>query len=184
MTQTSALGSEESVAILLHPDEYLKHIGEVASLTTGRLRFVKRKFVSKAGWEIVDVPLADCTAIVYKDERPLLKVVLGILLTVLAAFIFYMIFIYWDRLDPGTRIPVGALGLATLYGLGWAFRSRRHRLSFSLKDGRTLVWKSATGDYKYKVVSARKVVEFARSTGLLASESSNLSMQPTAGSGG
>jgi hypothetical protein len=184
MTQISAPASEESVAILLHPDEYLKHLGEVASVTRGHIRLVKRKFVSKVGWEVVDVPLADCTAITYKDERPLFKVFLGVLLTVLTTFIFCMVFIYWDRLDPGTRVPVGALGLATLYGLGWAFRSRRHRLSFLLRDGRTLEWKSASGDYKYKAVSARRTVEFARSTGLLTSESSNPSMQPTAGSGG
>src|SRR6266540_639976 len=169
MTQTSAAASEESVAILVHQDEYLKHLGEAASVTTGHIRVVKRKFVSKAGWEIVDVPLADCTAIKYKDERPLFKIFLGALFTVLTVFICYVIYVYWDRLDPGTRIPVGALGFATLYGLGWAFRSRRHRLLFSLRDGRTLEWKSASGDYKYKVASARKTVEFARSAGLLAS---------------
>jgi hypothetical protein len=184
MTQTSAAVSEESVAILLHQDDHLRHLGEVASVTTRHVRVVQRKFVSKAGWEIVDIPLADCIAVTYKDERPLFKIFLGVLLTVLTIFIFYMIYVYWDRLDPGTKIPIGALGFATVYGLSWAFRSRRHRLVFSFKDGRTLKWKSASGDYKYKVASARKVVEFARSAGLLAAGSSNPSMQPTAGSGG
>jgi hypothetical protein len=173
MSPASTLESEESVAILLHQDDYIRHLGEVASLTTGRLRVVQRKFVSQLGWELIDIPMSDCTAIAYKDERPLLKIVLGLLLTVLIFFVFYMIYISWDRLDPGTRVPVGALALAGLYGVRWAFQSRRHRVKFSLKDGRTLLWKSSSGEYKYKLASARKIVEFARSAGLLATGSSS-----------
>jgi len=167
MNQNAEPGSEESVAILVHPDEYLKQLNQVASLTTRSIRLVKRKFVSKTGWEIAEIPLSDCTGILYRDERPLLRLFLAILLVALIAFIFYMVVVYWDRLDPGTRIPIGALGLAAIYGLRWAFGSRRHRLAFELKGGRTLVWKSASGDYKYKIASVQKIIEFARSTGLL-----------------
>lgn len=176
-------GSEESVAILVHQGEYLKHLGEVASVTTEHIRFVQRKFVSKAGWEIAAIPLADCTAITYKDERPWFKILLGVLLTALTVVICYMIYFYWDRLNPGTRIPNGAIAFAGLIGLSWAFRSRRHRLIFLLTDGRTLVWKSRSGDYRYKVASVRNIIKFAQSAGRLSPES-NFSMQPTAGSGG
>jgi len=170
MKGTSVFESEEFVATLLHQDEYRNHLNEVASLTTKQIRFVERKFGSMTGWQLVEIPMADCAGIAYDDQRPLFKIVLGLLFSAVTIATLCMLYIYWDELQPGTRVPVGALILALVGGLGWAFRSRRHRLSFSMKDGRTLVWKSGTGDYKYKAVSAGKVVEFARSASLLSNQ--------------
>ena len=124
---------EEFVATLVHPDEYLNHLNQVASLTTRNIRFIKRKFASRAGCELVEFPLSDCVRIVYNDERPLFKLVSGVLLVLLISFISYMVIIYWDRLEPGTRIPIGLLGFAAIYGVRWAFGSRRHRIVFILK---------------------------------------------------
>lgn len=158
--------SEEHVATLIHPDEYMRHLNQVASLSTKNIVFLKRKFVSKSGWELVSYPLSDCTRIFYKDERPLTVIVPGLLLTVLIAGIFYMLFTYWNDLEPSARIPIGALGVAGFYGFRWVLGSRRHKIAFELKDKTQLEWKSRPGDYKYKTVSAQKVVEFAKSTGL------------------
>jgi hypothetical protein len=47
------------------------------------------------------------------------------------------------------------------------FLSRRHRLIFSMNDGTQLIWKTIAGDYKYQQPRAEKIVEFARSRGLL-----------------
>ena len=54
-----------------------------------------------------------------------------------------------------------------LYGLRWAFGSRRHRIVFVMKDNTELIWKSRFGDYKYKIASTKNVVEFVRSVGIL-----------------
>ncbi len=155
------------VSTLLHPDEYAKHLNQVAGLTTRDIKFLRRKFVSKAGWELVTYPVAECESITYKDERPIVSILLGSLLVVLVAIIGYGLTIYWDALTPGTRIPIGALGLAAIYGFRTTFLSRRHRLIFVMKDGSQLIWKTIAGDYKYQQSRAEKVVEFARSRDLL-----------------
>ncbi len=46
-------------------------------MTTRDIKFLKRKFVSKAGWELVTYPVAQCASITYKDERPIASMVLG-----------------------------------------------------------------------------------------------------------
>jgi len=98
---------EEFVATLVHPDEYLNHLNQVASLTTRNIRFIKRKFASRAGCELVEFPLSDCVCIAYKDERPLFKLVSGVLLVLLISFISYMVIIYWDRLAKSTELSKG-----------------------------------------------------------------------------
>jgi hypothetical protein len=155
------------VVTLLHPDEYAKHLNEIAGLTTRDIKFLKRKFVSKAGWELVTYPVAECASISYKDERPIASVVLGILLVMVVSIVGYGLIAYWDGLTPGTRVPIGALALGALYGFRSTFLSRRHRLIFSMHDGSQLIWKTGAGDYKCQQSRAAKVVEFAKSRGLL-----------------
>lgn len=158
--------SEEHVATLILPDEYMRHLNQVASLSTKGIVVLKRKFVSKSGWELVSYPLSDCARIFHKDERPLTVVAPGLLLTALIAGIFYLLFVYWSDLEPSTRIPIGALGIAGFYGFRWVLGARRHKIIFELKDKTRLVWKSRPGDYKYKTASVQNVVEFAKSSGL------------------
>jgi hypothetical protein len=159
------------VTTLLYPDEYPKHLNQVAGLTTRDIKFLKRKFVSKAGWELVTYPVAQCASITYKDERPIASLVLGILLVAVVALIGFGLITYWGGLTPGTKIPIGALGLAALFGLRLTFLSRRHRLIFSMQDGSLLIWKTGAGYYKYQLARAEKVMEFAKSRGLLSDSS-------------
>ena len=158
---------DEFVTTLLFPNEYARHLNQVSGLTTRNIIYLKRKFVSKSGHELVAYPLADCASITYKDERPLVSIVFGVLLLALLSFIACMVFRYWDSLPPQTRIPIGLLGLAALFGFRAVFLSRRHRLVFAMKDGSKLVWKTRSGDYKYKEPGAAKVVDLARSLGIL-----------------
>jgi hypothetical protein len=161
----------EFVATLVESDEYIRHLNQVCGLTTRGILFVKRKFVSRHGGEIVIYPVTSCTGIFYKDSRSPILMFFGVALACLIAFIFYMMIANWDSLEPGTRIPVGALGLAMIYGMRWIFGARRHELIFTLQDSTCLRWKSRPGDYKYKKGSVDKVVDFARSKGLLAQQS-------------
>jgi hypothetical protein len=158
---------EEFIATLLHPDEYRRNFNRVASLTSQNVTFLARKFFSKAGYELVKYPMHECRSIGYTDERPLPTMLFGALLVALTVFVFYMLTVYWDRVDPGTRIPIGALGLAGLYGIRRLFAARRHRLVFNLAGERKLSWQSRSGDYEHKRGSVDKVVAFARSKGLL-----------------
>jgi hypothetical protein len=164
------------VTTLLHPDEYPKHLNQVAGLTTRDIKFLKRKFVSKTGWELVTYPVTECSGITYKDERPIASLVFGFFLLLIVAIIGYGLVTYWDSLTPRTKIPIGGLGFAILYGFRATFLSRRHRLIFSMKDGSRLIWKTLAGDYKYQQPRAQKVIEFARSRGLL--QESNLQFRP------
>lgn len=104
--------AEEHVATLIHPDEYMRHLNQVASLSTKSIVFLKRKFVSRSGWELVSYPVSDCARITYKDERSIMVVLFGLLLTALLAGICYALFVYWNDLEPSTKIPFGAIGIA------------------------------------------------------------------------
>ena len=155
------------VATLLFPNEYARQLNQVSGLTTKELIYLKRKFVSRSGYELVPYPLADCIGITYKDERPISSIAWGAILTSVLGVLVYMMFKYWNDLPPATRVPVGAIAVASLYGFRMVFAAHRHRLLFHMSDGRKLIWKSRAGDYKYKEASAAKVVELAKSKGIL-----------------
>jgi hypothetical protein len=159
---------EQFVTTLLFSNEYMHHLNQVSGVTTERVIYLKRKFLSKSGYELINYPLADCVSITYKDERSPMTLVLGTLLVILVGGILYGVIRYWDVLPAATRIPVGALALALLYGLRMAFGARRHRLIFGLKDGTRLSWQTRSGDYKHKQVNAAKVVDLAKARGILA----------------
>jgi hypothetical protein len=158
---------EEFIATLLHPDEYSHHMNQVASVTTNNIIFLKRKFVSKSGFELIKYPLSECDRINYKDDRSVVLVVFGALLVLLICYIFYMLYVYWARLESGTHIKIGLLGLGLVYGVRWVFGARSHKFEFCLIDKTVLKWKSRAGDYKYKQAAVNKVIEFARSRGIL-----------------
>ena len=158
---------EQSVATLIFPTEYLRQLNSVAGLTTQNVVFLKRKFVSKEGWELIKYPLADCSTIEYREDLPLLKIVFGALLLCLVAFILVMLVIYWNDLEPSTRVPVGLVSLAGVYGARVAFGGRRHCITVNLRDGSTLSWRSKSGEHKLMSPIVERVVEFSKATGLM-----------------
>jgi hypothetical protein len=159
--------TEQSVATLIFPTEYLRQLNSVAGFTTQNVVFLKRKFVSKEGWELVKYPLADCSRIEYKQDLPLLKIFLGALLLCLVTFILVMVVVYWDDLEPGTRVPVGLIGLAGIYGARVAFGGRRHCVIVTLRDGSKLTWKSKSGEHKLMAPIVERVAEFSKAAGLM-----------------
>lgn len=157
----------ERVATLIEPGEYAYHLNEVVGVTTREIVFLKRKFASRAGHELVTYPVSGCAKVKYHDERPLWTIVSGLLLVGIIAFVAVMLVITWDRLESGTRVPVGLLGLGGFFGLRRLLGARRHRLVFTMKDGKRLSWKSGPGDYQLKRGGAERIVEFARARDLL-----------------
>jgi len=161
------LHSTSFVATLQFPDEYRYHLNQVAGLSSHYIIFLKRKFGPMALGELVKIPMEQCTSIEYRDRRPIHVLLIGVLLSI-AALISLAFFIWnWDSLAAGTTVPVGGLLVGAAIGMRWAFGARRHELTFALKGRSNVKWRSRSGDFKYKVGSVGKVLEFARARDLL-----------------
>lgn len=153
---------EAAVATLIQQNEYMHHLNEVLGLSTENIFFLKRKFVSGSGFEIVKYDVDACKKITVTTEFPLIKIFFGVLLMSLIIFIFYSVYQYWDSLEPGTRVYVGMFCLAFFYGFTWVFGAKRHRVSFTLNNGKVLSWKSSSGDFDMKIHEVNKIIEFAK----------------------
>jgi hypothetical protein len=151
---------EEFIATLVHPDEYARNASQVAKLSTDKLVFVKRKELAMKPFELVEYPMAECTAISYQVKWALLGMGIGALLVLLILFIFT------SEMPTGTRVPVGALAITLVFGATLLRGPKRHRITFMVA-GKRLRWQSKAGDFKYKVASVNKVLAFAKSRGLL-----------------
>jgi hypothetical protein len=158
---------ETNVGTLIFPQGYLHELNQVAGVTTDSIIFLKRKFVSSSGFELVKYPLRDCFEVQYEDELPIARIIAGILVCALIVAILVFLVIYWNDLDAGTKVPIGALAFAGLYGVTLILGARRHRLKFKMNDGSTLSWKSRAGERKLMSPVVDAIVEFARSKGLL-----------------
>ena len=95
--------------MLVTPNEYIYHLGEVGGLTTGHLIIIERRFASRAGFELVKRPIEQVRTIEYFDERPLMRIITGVLLSSLIAFIVAMVIYNWSDLSPSTTLPIGGL---------------------------------------------------------------------------
>jgi hypothetical protein len=156
------------VATLVVPQDYVRHLNQVVAVTTDELVFLKRKFISRSGHELVRHPLGSCASVAYHDERPLMTLISGVLLLALIASLVALLVLQWNQLAPGTRVYPGLLLLAAAYGVRRAFGARRHRLVFTMRDGTKLSWASRPGDFEVYKTPAERVVELARSRELMA----------------
>ncbi len=158
---------EEYVATLIYPDDYLYNLNQVAGLTAKNIIFLKRKFISKSGFELIRYPISDCQSVRYQQKRSILRIVSGALVVLLICFIFYIIVAHSEDL-AGMRIKLGLFGIALIAGLRWIFGSRGHKLEFMLRDNIRLIWKSRAGDFENKMPAVNNVINFAKSKGILA----------------
>jgi len=154
---------EQRIATLVHPDEYRKSPNQVATLSTERILFVKRKELSFKPFELVYFPVADCSAIAYEMKYAVFRMIFGGLLVALIVLFFLT-----GLVPAGTSVPIGLIGLAAIIGVNLVIGVKRHKLTFVVQ-GRKLNWHSKAGDFKYKVASVNQVVAFAKDHGLLKS---------------
>lgn len=159
--------AEETVAILVDPTEYAYHLNQVVGVSTRHLVFLKRKFLSRSGHELVQQPIEACTSVRYHDERPLKTIVSGVILTGVVGLVHFGLYQTWGQLDRGTIIYPGLIALAGLYGVRRLFGARRHRLVFEMGAGLELRWFSRPGDFEGKRAAVERIVEHARRRGLL-----------------
>jgi hypothetical protein len=145
----------------------LHQLNSVAGLTTEHVIFLKRKFVSKSGWELEKRPLNDFLGITYSARIPLGRIVGGLFLVALIAAIIYFLVVYWGSLEPGQRIPVGAIVVAGIYGVNLLLGARQHKFVFLGKTGFKLTWKSRSGEFDVMKPSVEGIIEFATQKGLL-----------------
>jgi hypothetical protein len=162
---------EQAFAIFALPEDYAYHIGQVASIGSDGLRVVRKQLSIKSPYRLEVVPTSSISRVEYQSELAHARIVAGVLVLVLLVGIIYYLGVYWDRLEPGTTVRYGLLALAGIYGLKWAFMSRCHQLTFHLRDGRRVRWRSRSGDFKYKASVADRAVGHLKELGLLTSSS-------------
>jgi hypothetical protein len=149
----------QNIATLVHSDEYAKNPNQVASLSTHRLVYVKRKELALIPFELLQFPASQCTSITYEVKWAIVPMILGAFLVALVLLILS------SDVMVGTRVPVGALAIALIFGAILARGPKRHRLTF-LVNGKPLRWQSKAGDFKYKVASVQRVIAYAKESGL------------------
>ncbi|WP_315386475.1 hypothetical protein [uncultured Stenotrophomonas sp.] len=157
-TEQNAQG--DFVATLIHDSDYARQTGQVATVWTGQIRFVRRKELAMQPYALEIIPMAKIQAITYKATYALVPAILGVLC--IAAFLTVM----FAPMAAGTRVPIGALMLAAGAGFLWLRGIKRHVIEFSLGDT-SVRWRSRAGEFKDRDVVVKKVLAFARDAGLL-----------------
>ena len=147
---------EQLIGIFASPEDYAYHIGEVVAIGEHSLQIVRKQMSFTTPYRIELIPVSFISSVEYKSGLVLGRIITGIAL--LAAVFFYL-GLYWSQLEPGTPVRIGLLALAVIYGLRWAFMSRRHQFLFKLQDGSRFKWSSRSGDYNYKTRVVDKVIE-------------------------
>jgi hypothetical protein len=156
MTMTD---EEQYIATLVHPDEYAKNVSQIASISTHRLIYVKRKELSLKPFELLQFPTSQCTSITYEIKWAIVPMIFGALLVALVLFILS------SDVMVGTRVPVGALAVVLIFGGLLARGPKRHRFTF-LVNGKPMRWQSKAGDFKYKIASVKRIIAYAKDSGL------------------
>jgi len=160
---------EETIARLTLTDEYAYHIGQIASVTTTALKVVKKQLSFKEPYTLEIIPASAIARVDYKKGLVPLRIVFGALLLMLLAGIAYYAMIYWDRLELPRSVKITPFVLAGIYGMSLVFMSRQHKLIFDLHDGRRVIWRSRSGDFKIKEKAVSNVLKYFRTRGLFTS---------------
>ncbi len=154
---------EESVAILVHPDEYKKNPNQVASITVNRIKYIRGKKLAMNPFEIEYYPIEKCNKIKYEKRFAVLPLLFGVLCIIVVGLIVV------SPMPGGTRIPVGALALTLGFGVVLVRGIKRHKITFYF-DSKDLTWQSKAGDYRHKHTAIQNIIDYARKKGLLSSD--------------
>ena len=161
---------EEIVTVFVSPEDYAYHINQVASVSTGNLRIIRKKFSMNTPYVLEEVAIARCGRIEYAAKLSPVRIALGTLLVALMLAIFYFINDYAEQMESGPSVRFGLLAIALAVGVRWMFMSRQHHMTFHLKDDSRLRWRSRPGDFKYKEWAVNKLREHFKTTGLALAE--------------
>ncbi|MFZ6654486.1 hypothetical protein [Undibacterium sp. TJN19] len=151
---------EEHIATLVYPDEYAKNINQIASVSTQKLVFVKRKVASLTPFELLQFSLSECSAIFYEIKWAVVSMIFGGLLA-----LSILLVLAFGSFPAGMSVPIGAMGFCFVLGVVLLRGPKRHRLTFVV-NGKKFRWQSKAGDFKYKLVSTQKIVAFAKEKGI------------------
>lgn len=162
---------DKHVATLVLPEEYERHVDQVASISTHWLLFIKRKRLALQPFKLLEFPLHDCSAIAYKTRIAIFSMLWGLIMLVLAGLIFYGVYAYGDRALENRAFPIGAVLVMLFFSFKLLRYPQRHCLTFVI-NGKKLNWQSRAGDFKRKTLEVEKIIQFARNKGLL-KDSSN-----------
>ena len=152
---------EQRIVTLVLPEDYARNAGQIASLSTHEILYIRRKELSLKPFELIPLPASHCSSIQYEQRLAVIPMVLGGILV----FLLLGLFIF-GSVDAGTSIRWGAVALAMIYGLNMLLGVKRHRLTFVV-DGKRYRWQSKAGDFKYKTAVVQRLLAYAHERGLL-----------------
>lgn len=66
------------IATLIHDSEYAKQVGQVATVWTGQLRFVRRKELAMQSYALEIIPMTKVHAIRYRTTYAIVPAMLGV----------------------------------------------------------------------------------------------------------
>ena len=152
----------EFIATLVFPDDYAKHPNQIASLSTQRLIFIKRKELAMTPYEIQHYSMRDCQSISYRKHFALVPMLFGLA----SLLLILVIFIGLSDVEFRVRVPIGAMAAVVLFGAILFRGPIRHRIIITFPS-RTFRWQSRAGEFRMIQPSVEKVLAFARREGLL-----------------
>ena len=153
------------VASLAMPELYGKCVGQIVTVSTEQLRYIRRRELAMKPYEIETHEISQCRSVRYQSDWAPLRIIFGGLSLALAILIATGVWVYADRLPMGYSVPVVAILALGYFGLRYLLAGRRHVLTFDLESG-PLRWTSRPGEFKTWEKSVGSILEFARSKGL------------------
>lgn len=153
------------VAALAIPELYGKNVGQVVTISTEQLRYVRRKELALKPYEIEVHNLSDCRSINYSTDFSLLRMTVGLIALALALVIVLGLATYFERLPAGKTIPITAIAVLIFTAFRYLTGGRRHILTFEM-DGQTLRWISKPREFDLWNRPVETILAFAQGKGL------------------
>ena len=147
--------------------DYPKSVNRVASVTSEKILFIKRKELAMVPYELQYFRMSDCKSITYEIKWAVGPMLFGAFLLLVFCFIIWGLGFSDTGISSGTRIPViGVFVLLPVYAIRLLIGVKRHLITFVMND-KKLKWISKGGDFKLKTINAQQLVAFAKQSGRL-----------------
>ena len=152
------------VAALAPQERYHKNIGQVVSVSTRQLRYVRRKELRMEPYAIEIHDLADCRGLKYKADFAPHRLIFGVLSLAVGLAIIIGLWFYRNDLGSGMVVKIAAVIAPFYVGIRYLTGGRRHVLTFVMKD-ENLRWRSKPGEFGTWQKAVDRILEFGRQKG-------------------
>ncbi len=152
------------VAALALQELYRRNVGQVVTVSTKQLRYIRRKELKLEPYAVEIHELSDCRGVSYKSDFAPHRVLFGALSLVVGVAIVAGLWIYRNDVQAGMVVKAVAV-LAPFYvGYRYFTGGRRHVLTFAMNN-ENLHWRSKPGEFRTWQKSVDRILDFARQKG-------------------